>query len=245
MLKDSLDWLSGSRHNADPLGKGHKLRQGFDLHLLHHVVAMGLHGTCGTAYRPSDLLVVVAANDTLNIRKGPSAGYALVSTFKPGERGVTSTGRVAWAKGQCTTTCSGAEGGLSDVGRYIAYGCKAKGQIWYEVRRANGAVGWASGKFLDLADDGMVIEPPPPPKPEIVTQRTYSCGLIGPLVLSIYSGNVSATVKIGGTSFHVVRQEHLVLRYAYGAGDGARLRGGPNLVEWRWPNGKKVNCTAG
>ena len=31
MLRDSLDCLSGSRHNADPLGKGHKLRQGFDL----------------------------------------------------------------------------------------------------------------------------------------------------------------------------------------------------------------------
>ena len=51
--------------DADPLGKGHKLRQGFDLHLLHHIVAMGFHGSFGTAYRPSDLLVVIAANDKL------------------------------------------------------------------------------------------------------------------------------------------------------------------------------------
>ena len=33
------------RPDADPLGNRHKLRQGFDLHLLNHVVAMGLHGT--------------------------------------------------------------------------------------------------------------------------------------------------------------------------------------------------------
>ena len=44
--------LSGSRLNADPLGKGHKLRQGFDLHLLHHFVAMGLHGTCRYSLAP-------------------------------------------------------------------------------------------------------------------------------------------------------------------------------------------------
>ena len=63
MLRDCLDCLSGSRHNADPLGKGHKLRQGSDLHLLHHLVAMGFHGTFGTAYRAGDPLVGVAAND--------------------------------------------------------------------------------------------------------------------------------------------------------------------------------------
>ena len=41
--------LSGSRHNADPLGEGYKLRQGPNLHFLHHPVAMGLDGTLGTA----------------------------------------------------------------------------------------------------------------------------------------------------------------------------------------------------
>ena len=44
-----LGRLSGSRRNADPLGKGYKFRQGPNLHLLHHPVAMGLDGTFGTA----------------------------------------------------------------------------------------------------------------------------------------------------------------------------------------------------
>ena len=44
-----LGRLSGRRRNADPLGKGHKLRQGPDLHFLHHPVTMGLNGTLGTA----------------------------------------------------------------------------------------------------------------------------------------------------------------------------------------------------
>src|SRR5258705_4827835 len=42
------------------LGNGHKLRQRFGLHFLHHIVAMGLHDTCGKAYRPSNLLVGIA-----------------------------------------------------------------------------------------------------------------------------------------------------------------------------------------
>ena len=63
MLRDCLDCLSGSRRNADPLGEGHKLRQGPNLHFLHHPVAMRLDGTFGTAERAGDLLVGVAAND--------------------------------------------------------------------------------------------------------------------------------------------------------------------------------------
>lgn len=182
----------------------------------------------------------VAANDTLNMRRLPSSSAALVARIKPGEAGVKATGEMAWASGQCTTTCSGAEGGLNDIGRSIAYSCKAKGQIWYQVRRATGAVGWASAKFLDLGEDQVVIQPP---KPEIATQHIYGCGSTGPLVLSIYKTGDQATVKIDGISYHVLRYDVPLMRYGYAAGDGARLRGGTKLVEWRWPNGKKVTCT--
>lgn len=210
---------------------------------------------CDPAQGTGMTVVGVAANDTLNIRKGPASSYALISRIKPGEAGVTATGRVAWAKGQCTTTCSGAEGGLNDIGRSIAFACKSKGQIWYEVKRSTGAVGWASGKFLDLngtVDDGMVILPTPtvppkptkPTKPTFEAQLTYACGAAGPLILSIYKGGQQAEVKISGTSYLVLRSDHLLLRYSYGAGDGARLRGGGNLVEWRWPSGNKVTCAA-
>ena len=105
---------------------------------------------CDPARGTEMRIVGVASNDTLNMRSGPSSSYPNVSQIRPGERGVKATGRTAWAKGQCTTTCSGAEGGLNDTGRSIAYNCKAKGQIWYEVRRENGATGWASGKYIEL-----------------------------------------------------------------------------------------------
>lgn len=191
-------------------------------------------------------VVGVASNDTLNMRSGPSASYAIVSRIRPGERGVTSTGRAAWAKGQCNTTCSGEEGGLSDTGRSIAYGCKAKGGIWYEVRRANGTVGWASGKYLDPAG-GPAVQPPIvapiAPAPEIDARLEYRCGSHGPLALVIYKGGKTADVIIGGQAYLVVRKEHLLLPYSFAAGDGARLRGGANLVEWRWPGGRKTNCT--
>lgn len=52
-------------------------------------------------------VVGVASNDTLNMRTSPSASAALVARIRPGESGVTATGRVAWSKGQCYTTCSG------------------------------------------------------------------------------------------------------------------------------------------
>lgn len=188
-------------------------------------------------------VVGVAANDTLNMRAAPNASAALIARIRPGESGVTATGRVAWAKGQCHTTCSGAEGGLNDTGRSIAYGCKASGKIWYEVRRRNGDIGWASGKFLDLADDGMVIEPPPPPKPEVEARLKYTCGSAGAMTVAIYKGGKTADVSIGGKTYLVVRKDHLVLRFSYAAGDGARLRGGTELIEWRWPGGNKVTCT--
>jgi hypothetical protein len=60
-----LSRLARSRHNADPLGKGHKFRQGPNLHFLHHPVAMGFDGTLGTTQRAGDVLVGVAANDTV------------------------------------------------------------------------------------------------------------------------------------------------------------------------------------
>ena len=53
------------RADADPLGKRHKFRQGMCLQFLHHSLAMGFDGPFGTAYRPSDLLVVITADDKL------------------------------------------------------------------------------------------------------------------------------------------------------------------------------------
>lgn len=198
---------------------------------------------CDPARGTALSVVGVASNDTLNMRAAPSASAALIARIRPGESGVTATGRVAWARGQCNTTCSGAEGGLNDTGRSIAYGCKASGKIWYEVRRKTGETGWASAKFLDLADDGMVIEPPPPPKPEVEARLNYSCGSAGRMTVVICKGGKTADVSIGGKTYLVVRKDHLVLRFSYAAGDGARLRGGTELIEWRWPGGNKVTCT--
>ena len=79
MLRDSLDCLSGSRRNADPLGQGYKFRQRLDLHFFHHPVTMGLDGTFGTAQFAGDLFVWVAANNkvedfSLAWRQSPETG---------------------------------------------------------------------------------------------------------------------------------------------------------------------------
>lgn len=202
---------------------------------------------CNPAKGTALTVVGVAANDTLNMRSGPAASYDLIARLKPAEKGVKATGRAAWAKGQCNTTCSGEEGGLNDTGRSIAYGCKARGQIWYEVTKSNGAKGWASARYLDLAggDDGMVISPPVAPLPEVATQLTYRCGAAGKLVFSIRKGGKDARVTVGNKSYAVQRRDHLILRYSFAAANGARLRGDARLIEWRWPGGNKVTCSAG
>lgn len=189
-------------------------------------------------------VVGVASNDTLNLRAAQSATAAVIDRIAPRETGVTATGRVTWSKGQCYTTCSCAEGGLNDTRRSIAYGCKASGKIRYEVRRKTGDTGWASAKFLDLAGDAVIVEPPPPPpKPEVEVTLRYSCGSAGALQVIIYKGGKTADVTIGGKTYLVLRKDHLVLRFSYAAGDGARVRGGTELIEWRWPGGNKVTCT--
>jgi len=65
MLRDSLGRMSVARHNADPLGKGDKFRQGLDLHFLHHPVAMGLDRARRAAQRAGHLLVALTTNDKL------------------------------------------------------------------------------------------------------------------------------------------------------------------------------------
>ncbi|WP_413874473.1 hypothetical protein [Albidovulum sp.] len=117
------------------------------------------------------------------------------------------------------------------------------------MRRANGAVGWASGRFLDLAGGGTAVRPPivapiaPAPTPDVEARLAYRCGSNGTLGLVIYRGGDRADVTIGGQTFLVLRRDHLLARYFFAAGDGARLRGGSNLIEWRWPDGRKTNCT--
>jgi hypothetical protein len=183
----------------------------------------------------------VAANDTLNMRSGPGASNPIVSRIGPNERGVTATGRTAWSRGQCTNTCSGAEGGLNDRGRSIAYGCKANGDIWYEVRRSNGATGWASARFLDIGSGGGTTAPA---KPVIETRAPFTCLNGGPMTVEIHQGGGQADVKIGGQTYRLQRVES-GLRYSFQARDGARLRGGRDLVEWRFPDGPRLNCIGG
>lgn len=182
----------------------------------------------------------VAANDSLNMRSRPGASYPVVSRIAPDERGVTATGRTAWSRGQCSTTCSGAEGGLNDRGRAIAYGCKADGNIWYEVRRSNGATGWASARFLDLVSGPTT--PPVPSRPVIETRANFTCGTRGRMAVAIHRGGGQADVTIGGQTYRLARRGNPALRYSFEAADGARLLGGRDIVEWRWPNGTRVTC---
>jgi len=60
-------------------------------------------------------VVDVEYDDVLNIRAGPSAGYAIVGEIPPGGRGVRLVGR---CQGWCPVSYNGASGWVS--GRYLA-----------------------------------------------------------------------------------------------------------------------------
>lgn len=213
------------------------------LALLLSPVASHADDICDPAKGTALRVVGVAANDTLNVRTGPTSSNALVARLAPGQV-VTSTGRAAQAKGQCYTTCSGAEVGLNDTGRSIAYGCKAKGQIWYELRSAKGEVGWASGRYLEVSGNAVkppVIEVLPPRPPTFEKRFSYLCSA-SRLDVSIYPGGAMADVTIRGVSHLVIRAPHVLYPWSYAAGDGARLRANSELAEWRWPDGTKVIC---
>jgi uncharacterized protein YgiM (DUF1202 family) len=180
----------------------------------------------------------VAANDTLNMRREPSASARIVSQIGPNERGVTATGRTAWARGQCTTTCQGAEGGLNDRGRAIAFGCKADGNIWYEVRRSNGATGWASARYLDLASGTTTT----PSRPVIERRVTFNCLSSGRMTVEIHQGGGQADVTIARKTYRLQLRENRSLRYSFQSRDGARLLGGRDIVEWRSPDGNQEIC---
>jgi SH3-like domain-containing protein len=182
----------------------------------------------------------VAANDTLNMRREPNARADVVSRIAPNERGVTATGRAAWARGQCTTTCQGAEGGLNDTGRSIAFGCKARGDIWYEVRRSNGSTGWSNARYLDLAS----APPTTPSRPVVQSRLTFTCGRSGRMTVEIHRGGQTADVTIGRQTFRVERRDDLFINILFQSRDGARLRGNTSVIEWRWPNGERVICSS-
>jgi hypothetical protein len=112
------------------------------------------------------------------------------------------------------------------------------------VQRSNGAVGWASAKYLDPLGDGMVIEPPTSTDLVVQTRLTYTCGSFGRLRFVIYKGGDKADVIFGGKTYRVLRRDHLVMRYFYVGPNWVRLRGSSRLIEWRWLDGRRVDCTA-
>src|SRR4029078_5195271 len=62
----NIDWISAlwlGMENPEPLGDRNQFCERVHLHLLHHLVAMRLHGTLGRAQLKSGLLVDLAAHD--------------------------------------------------------------------------------------------------------------------------------------------------------------------------------------
>jgi hypothetical protein len=78
--------------------------------------------------------------------------------------------------------------------------------------------------------------------PDVQERLRFACGSSGRLTLEIYRGGRQADVTIGGQTFLVLQRPNPLFPYSFQAGDGSRLRGTANLVEWRWPDGRRVNC---
>jgi hypothetical protein len=127
---------------------------------------------------------------------------------------------------------------LNDRGRAIAFGCKADGNIWYEVRRSNGTTGWASARYLDLAS-GTTSRPT---RPVVETRVTFNCLTGSRLTLEIFQGGREADVTISRKTYRLQRRDSQSLRYSFQSRDGARLLGGRDIVEWRWPDGTSATC---
>jgi hypothetical protein len=78
----------------------------------------------------------------------------------------------------------------------------------------------------------------------IESRARFTCLAGGQMTVEIHQGGRQADVTIGGKTYRLQQRGNPALRYSFQSDDGARLRGGRDLVEWRWPNGDRANCVA-
>lgn len=100
---------------------------------------------------PPGAALVVGGTEPTRMREGPDKSWPVVGKIAPGEAGVIATGDAKQTKGPCVDACRAAADGQTEKEAKALKSCKSKGQLWYQVRRADGTAGWSPTTTLELA----------------------------------------------------------------------------------------------
>lgn len=186
----------------------------------------------------------VAANDTLNMRKSPSASAEIDERLKPGAKGLTSTGRSRQTTDACALACVAVGLGADKAALAVAKDCKARGRIWYEVRSAAGRTGWVSGRFIL---PGAAVAVPPIstlPAPAEEPLYRYTCQNGERINVTLRAGTQDAEVvtKDGRFLYLGRKAGGPAINYASPAFGGMALRGTAARVVWQAPGKSETTC---
>ncbi|MDA9789669.1 LysM peptidoglycan-binding domain-containing protein [Amylibacter sp.] len=104
-------------------------------------------------------VVGVASDDTLNVRKGYTTKYRVVTELLPNQKSIEYVD-VAYKSEVCSDLCAKHlaiiqnKGSIEASHGRIESECRSKSKIWYKILSNGGTQGWTSAKYLD----GYLIE---------------------------------------------------------------------------------------
>lgn len=96
-------------------------------------------------------VVDVATNDTLNVRAGIGTDFAIIDTLPPNSETARFTGTHTSRTSSCAQLCNQSPFGSIAYEQFYNT-CVASGRIWYQLRTSTGVTGWASARYLQVAD---------------------------------------------------------------------------------------------
>ncbi len=190
----------------------------------------------------------VAPNDTLNLREGPGTKYKVVARLKAGQVGLRADGRVGFSNKECENACRMSNLGIGHMEGFIRKVCLPGGSIWYRVVTTDKKQGWASARFLTLADGPPVVKPPIGTLPGKETTYRFTCDGGQRLRLTIRPAQGDARlVDKAGTITYLSPREKPKARIDYYSRihqSKMAIRGDAEAVEYSDFRGNRVRCYA-
>lgn len=203
--------------------------------------------------------------DSLNVRAGPGTGYRVLGTVGPNADHLVATGRVGFLSQLCRVACDQYRAGVPGFADIVERDCRARSQIWYELRTPGGMTGWSSARYLNVRPPaprppGIIVPPhpggdrpivsppdpggngdrpvidPPPPGPGDSVLR-FACENGERLTVTLrHQGNEAVVRLRDGRSFALRRMPGPAeINYATPAHGGLALEGDRGGVHWKGP----------
>lgn len=102
----------------------------------------------------------VRADDTLNVRSGPTTEYPVVAELLPNEVGIRYGGDKYFLDWECQALCRKVSNGRPELFETAQSQCFQKNKVWFEIITPASTIGWVSAKYLSSSSGQQTSNSP-------------------------------------------------------------------------------------